>query len=393
MKRILFLFIFIFCFHLLAYAHPGGTDSNGGHYDRNTGEYHYHHGYPAHKHLDGICPYEETEQPSREKYNNFHSSVTDPDSNFLNDIISNNLRESKVPSVTNTKPYKTQTAEDKSSNKADYENADILTTPQNKITYSGVRIEYFIIIIGSILFFGYIGIRTYVSSTKEKIRALESKLSSHEESSTDFEVPAVLYDYNQLKDDYDILQEKYIEAVNSRSALLHYDESQLQQYKSKILNITTENESLKSDIYNLKQQIHNMELMQKDLQNCNDLELMKIAKVPPGVTFDGNLLPHYYCNNVVEKNFHVYISDGGKCYHRKKYCSKASTPVHLFSVADHMLPCQRCIPLAAQNYKIPAWYYRYLKLLRNPDLASKNTDGIRYQFSDTQTDGIEELKN
>ena len=45
-------------------AHGGRTDSNGGHTDSSTGEYHYHHGYPAHQHedLDGDgqleCPYE-----------------------------------------------------------------------------------------------------------------------------------------------------------------------------------------------------------------------------------------------------------------------------------------------------------------------------------------------
>lgn len=42
----------------IVYAHPGGTDSNGGHYDRSTGEYHYHHGYPAHQHTNGECPYD-----------------------------------------------------------------------------------------------------------------------------------------------------------------------------------------------------------------------------------------------------------------------------------------------------------------------------------------------
>lgn len=48
---------------LTGFAHSGGTDSNGGHYDRSTGDYHYHHGYPAHDHKDtngdGIkeCPY------------------------------------------------------------------------------------------------------------------------------------------------------------------------------------------------------------------------------------------------------------------------------------------------------------------------------------------------
>ncbi len=47
----------------IAFAHPGRTDSNGGHYVTATGEYHYHHGYPAHDHYDidgdGVldCPY------------------------------------------------------------------------------------------------------------------------------------------------------------------------------------------------------------------------------------------------------------------------------------------------------------------------------------------------
>lgn len=39
------------------FAHPGKTDSDGGHFDRSTGEYHYHHGYPAHQHENGTCPY------------------------------------------------------------------------------------------------------------------------------------------------------------------------------------------------------------------------------------------------------------------------------------------------------------------------------------------------
>jgi len=41
----------------VGYAHSGGTDENGGHYDHSTGEYHYHHGYPAHQHPNGKCPY------------------------------------------------------------------------------------------------------------------------------------------------------------------------------------------------------------------------------------------------------------------------------------------------------------------------------------------------
>lgn len=67
MRRLFSIFIMsaliALTFALPVKAHPGKTDSNGGHYNRSTGEYHYHHGYPAHDHYDtdgdGIadCPY------------------------------------------------------------------------------------------------------------------------------------------------------------------------------------------------------------------------------------------------------------------------------------------------------------------------------------------------
>ena len=37
-------FIVLLFAAVFAYTHPGGTDSNGGHYNRETGEYHYHNG-------------------------------------------------------------------------------------------------------------------------------------------------------------------------------------------------------------------------------------------------------------------------------------------------------------------------------------------------------------
>ena len=70
-KRLLRVFITVlllsFSFCLPVFAHSGGVDSNGGHYDSSTGEYHYHHGYSAHQHYDingdGTidCPYESTQ--------------------------------------------------------------------------------------------------------------------------------------------------------------------------------------------------------------------------------------------------------------------------------------------------------------------------------------------
>lgn len=63
----LLIFLTVIALALPVQAHSGRTDSSGGHYDRSTGEYHYHHGYPAHQHTDGVCPYE-----SKDKTN--HSS-------------------------------------------------------------------------------------------------------------------------------------------------------------------------------------------------------------------------------------------------------------------------------------------------------------------------------
>lgn len=73
-KRLLTLLLCLFFLCPSALAHGGKTDANGGHYDRSTGEYHYHHGYPAHQHYDmdgdGIidCPYDFDDQTNHSSH-------------------------------------------------------------------------------------------------------------------------------------------------------------------------------------------------------------------------------------------------------------------------------------------------------------------------------------
>ena len=62
------------------FAHPGRTDGAGGHTNHSTGDYHYHHGYEAHRHYDidgdGIvdCPYD-FKRATIQKDRNYGNSI------------------------------------------------------------------------------------------------------------------------------------------------------------------------------------------------------------------------------------------------------------------------------------------------------------------------------
>ena len=58
MKKLIIILVVIFTCSLCVYAHPGSLDENGGHYNKATGAYHYHHGFPEHQHTNGQCPYD-----------------------------------------------------------------------------------------------------------------------------------------------------------------------------------------------------------------------------------------------------------------------------------------------------------------------------------------------
>ena len=79
MKKYLTLFLVIvltgIAFSITIAAHPGNTDAQGGHYEGDTGEYHYHHGFPAHQHPNGICPYNFKNNVSDNSNSSFGSSA------------------------------------------------------------------------------------------------------------------------------------------------------------------------------------------------------------------------------------------------------------------------------------------------------------------------------
>lgn len=80
--RAFFIAVMVLITPLAAFAHSGRTDGQGGHYNRTTGEYHYHHGYPAHQHEDGQCPYnfdDQTDHGSTGRNNDGENSKSNND--------------------------------------------------------------------------------------------------------------------------------------------------------------------------------------------------------------------------------------------------------------------------------------------------------------------------
>lgn len=85
-RRIAFLLCAVLSvlFMIPSSAHSGGTDANGGHY--KNGEYHYHHGYPAHQHVNGKCPYDFDDRKGETKISNGDIANQAPSENvYVND--------------------------------------------------------------------------------------------------------------------------------------------------------------------------------------------------------------------------------------------------------------------------------------------------------------------
>lgn len=106
LRRLAIVLLVAFTFFSIpAYAHSGRTDSNGGHTDHSTGEYHYHHGYGPHQHYDidgdgeADCPFENLrieKEPSRDdSTNSSKSSTTEKQDRITNTVSSEKPADNK----------------------------------------------------------------------------------------------------------------------------------------------------------------------------------------------------------------------------------------------------------------------------------------------------------
>lgn len=120
-KHILFTTVLFVILALPVSAHPGKTDKYGGHYDNETGEYHYHHGYPAHEHIDGVCPYDFDDKTGQDSKPSTGTSATKKPENHIEtpDPLSPVMADSgttTLPSATKKPSTSTTSSKDNSFN-------------------------------------------------------------------------------------------------------------------------------------------------------------------------------------------------------------------------------------------------------------------------------------
>lgn len=333
----LFLLIAVFCCPSV-YAHPGKTDSDGGHFDSNTGEYHYHHGYPAHEHRDidgdGIldCPYAFIDNTNHDT-ENYHSGSSASDNLDYNDI--ERIPFGEDPSYSGNIPLTVDSTETE----------DLEAVP------AWVYCVFFIL--AAMLVFKWLQLhREY--DENNKLNATIHKLTN---------------DNHSLKKETDELNSKIEE-------LKHYQDELINAHKSEVSKL---NASHEADIELLKRenesQIANAfhaDMLTKFgsrylyvLSGTPDGDYLDDERLPCSHSSGGNSLGNYWG----EKYTFYTSTDNQKSvltYH-KRNCSHISRCMSITSInayflqknPNHYRACSTCHPIVPDTLWVNR--YRYLK--------------------------------
>ena len=279
-------------------AHPGRTDSQGGHYDRDTGKYHYHHGYPAHQHPNGICPYEnnEKETTTRKYYSN-------------SDSDGNSGRDSTTSITPKEKEQITQRVAATTREHLSTINKDDNKPPLIFL----ILFVIFLILFGTL---SAIGILLLIHSIVITIQ-------------------------------------EYIDKERKRKELDRQWKQELEQSIAAGRKFVEEH---KTEIFEIKQNIKKMKEERLLLiKKYNNFSAFKILNNIPGVPASASFYTDkkIYTNDLEYPVF-GYTSLKGHCFHLIKGHCNSYTRHYLFDIAEVYYPCRVCAKNFREKYK---WYY------------------------------------
>lgn len=411
MRRIVscaILLLLIVSLSMSAVAHPGRTDANGGHTDRSTGEYHYHHGYPAHQHTDidgdGIpdCPYDNKQK-------------------------TNDQTREKQSFAIKTPPSSSSSAVGRVQTQAKVSKPVAREEPDNE--YGGVKLAVIAllgVVIVSLMLSKHGNNEAYRRSlrdTESKYREMYQKYKAASDeleqskkdlirATTNFQLAEAarsqasreardaLGKNRQLSDEVSEIQYDYDSACKESMELrikLKSVEDARETASKAVQEVLKKNRQLSEKVASMqneynsifvdwgKEKEKNRELSES-LQNALSLlsriglvigkETVEKAKKnsnPPipenlritsrGIPVIGNVTPMYPYGD-----FTVFMSDGSAVYHRDNMCSYSfKKAYHLYSIPASSRPCRKCNPPALPKETL--WYSSMM------DAAAKLDDG------------------
>lgn len=334
MKRYIKAFILLLVLAALpvsVLAHPGRTDGFGGHTDRSTGEYHYHHGYSAHQHydIDGDgepdCPYDFKDKTD-------HSTGS---GNSKTNYTTTPTTEATEPSIRSTMPTTPKTTAQKEEK------------PVPTWVYWGFGI-FFVVI----LFMWKI-----IRSQKEDIKTTND---SHEK-----EIHHLKENYNRIRQDkraaeeelgrLKVKYEKNLREKNATDAELAKAREHLERTKA------TESET-RAKIYTAQRDLRN--LQESVLIEEESIKKAKAARLffenaPMGISLSEDGKPVYWKSNPQKRygDYTVYVKKDSAVYHTDRLCaSYLSNQAHIFDYISKRRPCQKCARNAFDFTEAPEWY-------------------------------------
>ena len=338
MRRLLSLLLLLSLLITPVFAHPGRTDENGGHWDRSTGEYHYHHGYSEHQHYDmngdGIpdCPYDFRDNTS-------HSS-------------------SGSSSSTSATSYSVTVTPKKSSTETTAA-ASVSSQPSGKKenhSYAGW-------IVSAILVLALIRSSKSHQQEQSSLRhQLGKQLDEQSQTIQDLndEIKVRESAFVVIKENTD---QKYAELLKEKTKC----EQNYEKVKSELDDIYAVSEkedgqtdkeqitSLSVKVCTLEDELKSKESMIQELSYELDKHLHR-ESIPPEVYIGDDGLP-VLLKATKEKygDYTAYLNTRTNIYHMDRMCAPFDAKaVHLFNVPVSYRPCSKC---AANTSRIvPDWY-------------------------------------
>ena len=266
-------------------AHPGRTDGRGGHYDSETGEYHYHHGYEAHQHTDldddGIpdCPYDfddKTGESSGSK-----SGFASGKQEYHSEIITVDTEKAHQPRQINR-------------------NSSIAAKENEKRKIPDGVLWFLVFVVGPYAaLFLYVSICVFIENRRNRIKILRESM---------FELSRIY--------------ETEINKRNWRSYHKHHQKILAHEISDQLRNIN-------GRALNIK--------LSYNPENVPDID--SIAPIPNGCFIGADALPH----SRPDDDYTVFVTKSGVYHSRKCAYAKYGHSVNITKVVSSR-PCFKCNP-------------------------------------------------